>query len=186
MDVTTLRMTPTHAMTANPLSTVARVNGGVLRISFSWRRPRRRAIPNRWLSASRHVGPSSILRRVHLPNAGDLPPPRAQENVRGRARPLSRATAEMGRSTDADGERERARASPSDSLHRRLDKRCFIDATGCSPASANLECSSALCKIYSPVIPVRRDHGGRPLRFPSGCSVWSRCHAIIARGGSVC
>ena len=34
----------------------------------------------------------------------------------------------MGGSTDADGERERARASPSDSLDRRVDKRCFIDA----------------------------------------------------------
>ena len=30
---------------------------------------------------------------------------------------------------DADSERECSRASPSDSLHWRLDKRCFIDAT---------------------------------------------------------
>ena len=127
MDVTTLKTTPTHAMTANPLSTVARVNGGVFRIPFSWRRPEPRAIPNRWLSASRLVGPSSIQQRTGSPYEGDLPPPRAQENVRGKARPLSRASAEMGRSTDADGERERARASPADSLHRRLDKRCFID-----------------------------------------------------------
>ena len=127
MDVTTLKTTPTHAMTANPLSTVARVNGGVFRISFSWRRSLGRTTPNRWLSASRPVGPNSMTRRFRLPGEGDLPPPRAQENVRGKARPLSRASAEMGRSTDADGERERARASPSDSLHRRLDKRCFID-----------------------------------------------------------
>ena len=28
------------------------------------------------------------------------------------------------------GERERARASPSQSLYRRLDKRCFIDGMG--------------------------------------------------------
>lgn len=32
-----------------------------------------------------------------------------------------------GRPTNADGERECARASPSHSLHRPLDKRCFID-----------------------------------------------------------
>ena len=88
------------------------------------------AIPNRWLSASRLVGPSSIHQRTGSPHEGDLPPPPAQENVRGKARPLSRASAEMGRSTDADGERERARASPVDSLHRRLDKRCFIDGMG--------------------------------------------------------
>ncbi len=128
MGVTTLKTTPSHGMTANPLSTVARVNGGVFRMSSSWRRPQRRAIPNRCLSASRLVGPSSILRRREPPGKGDLPPPRAQENVRGKARPLSRASAEMGRSTDADGERERARASPADSLHRTLDKHCFIDA----------------------------------------------------------
>ena len=136
VDVTTLRTTPTSGMTANPLSTVARVNGGVLRIFFSWRRPHGRAIPNRCLSASRYVGPSSIYRRARSPGEGDLPPPRAQENVRGKARPSSRASAGMGRSTDADGERERARASPTDSLHRPLDKRCFIDATGGLPTSA--------------------------------------------------
>ena len=129
MDVTTLRTTPTSAMTVGPLPTVARVNGGVLRMSFSWRRPRRRAIPNRWLSASRYVGLSSIRRRERRLVQADLPPPRAQENMRGKARPVSRASAEMGRSTDADGERERARASPSNSLHRRLDRPCFIDGT---------------------------------------------------------
>ena len=127
VDPRTLRTTPTHAMTANPLSTVARMNGGVLRISFSWRRPHRRAIPNRWLSAIRYVGPSSIPRRSRPPGEGDLPTPRAQENVRRKARPLSRASAEMGRSTDADGERECAETSPSLFLHRRLDKGCFID-----------------------------------------------------------
>ncbi len=133
VDVTTLRTTPSSGMAANPLTTVDSVNGGVLRISFSWRRSLVRTTPNRCLSASRPVGPSSILRRALPPHAGGLPPPRAQENVRGKARPLSRASAEIGRSTDADGERAakplcgRARASPPDSLHRRLDKRCFTD-----------------------------------------------------------
>ena len=136
VDVTTLRTTPSSGMAANPLTTADSVNGGVLRISFSWRRSLVRTTPNRCLSASRPVGPGSIPRRILPRGAGGLPPPRAQENVRGKARPLSRASAEMGRSTDADGERERARASPSDSLHRRLDKRCFIDATGGLPASA--------------------------------------------------
>jgi len=130
VDATILRTPPTHAMTENPLSTVARVNGGVLRMSFSWRCPHRRAIPNRWLSASRFVGPSSIHRRVRSPGEGDLPPPQAQENVRRKARPLSRVSAEMGRSTDADGEREHTRTSPANSLHRRFDKRCFIDGMG--------------------------------------------------------
>jgi len=142
VDVTTLRTTPTSGMMASPLTTVDRVNGGVLRIPISWRRSLIRTTPNRCLSASRPVGPSSIRRRAFPPRAGGRPPPRAQENVRGKARPLSRASAEMGRSTDADGERERARASPSNSLHRRLDKRCFIDATGGSSASAGLRPSS--------------------------------------------
>jgi hypothetical protein len=34
----------------------------------------------------------------------------------------------MGRSTDADGERECAETSPPIPLHRPLDKHCFIDA----------------------------------------------------------
>ena len=42
----------------------------------------------------------------------------------------------MGRSTDADGERECARASPSDSLHRQLDKQCYIDAASFASAAA--------------------------------------------------
>ena len=129
VDVTTLRTTPSSGMAVDPLTTADSVNGSALRISFSWRRWLVRTTRNRRLSASRPVGPGSIPRRVLPPDAGDHPPPRAQENVRGKARPLSQASAEMGRSTDADGERERARASPSDSLHRRLDKRRFIDAT---------------------------------------------------------
>jgi len=166
VDVTTLKTTPTHAMTANPLSTVARVNGGVFRMSFSWRRPHRRAIPNRWLSASRLVGPSSMSRRLGLPWEGDLPPPRAQENVRGKARPLSRASAEMGRSTDADGERERARASPADSLHRRLDKRCFIDGTGVPPVRPQ---ARRLCHPEKDANSVT-DYTSRPRTTPCNCS----------------
>jgi len=130
VDVTTLRTTPTRAMMANPLSTIVRVNGGVLRIFFSWRRPHRRVIPNRWLSASRDVGPRSMKTRRRAARQRGDPPPRAQENVRGKAQPETAATAEMGRSTDADGERERARTSHKHSLHRRLDKPSFIDGTG--------------------------------------------------------
>ena len=126
VDVTTTRTTPTVPLMAIPSSTLVRVNGGVLRNSLSWWSACG-GTPNRWLSVPRPVGPSSMPRRFRSPGEGDLPPPRAQENMRGKARPLSRASAEMGRSTDADGERERARASPKDSLHRRLDKRCFID-----------------------------------------------------------
>ena len=127
VDVTTLRATPRDGMTANPLSTVARVNGGVLRMYVSWWSAWGGA-PNRCLSASRPVGPSSKYRRFRSCGQGDLPPPRAQENVAEKAQPLLRATAEMGRSTGADGERECARASPPNSLHRSLDKHCCIDA----------------------------------------------------------
>ena len=84
-------------------------------------------IPNRWLSVSCRVGRSSSS------SGGDpwitgLPPPRAQENVAEHAQPTCPpATAGMGRSTEADGERERARSAPPNSLHRWLDKACFID-----------------------------------------------------------
>ena len=127
VDVTTLRATPRVPLKAIPSSTFVRVNGGAFRNPFSWRRSLGRTTPNRWLSVSRPVGPRSKYRRFRSFQAGDLPPPRAQENVAEKARPRSRASAEMGRSTDADGERECARASPLNPLHRPLDKRCFID-----------------------------------------------------------
>ncbi|MCG8406901.1 MAG: hypothetical protein MI923_17020 [Phycisphaerales bacterium] len=60
VDVTTLRTTPRMGLGADPLPTPVRVNGGVLRMTCSWRRPQCRAIPNRCLSASRLVGPSSM------------------------------------------------------------------------------------------------------------------------------
>jgi hypothetical protein len=136
VDVTTPRTTPRLALSVIPSSTGVNLNGGVLRRFSSWRRLRRattphgqprQTTPNRWLSVSRPVGPSSsILGR--FPLFGGLPPPRAQENVEEKAQiPRTSTPAEMGRSTDADGERECARASPSDSLHRRLDESCFID-----------------------------------------------------------
>ena len=157
MDVTTLRTTPSSGMAAHPLATVDSVTGGVLRTYVSWRRSHVRATPNRCLSALRPVGPGSILRRAippHVrsfrPHAGDLPPPRAPENVRRKAHPRSRVSAEMGRSTDADGERERARTSTADSLHRPLDKRCFIDATAleqCLSGTRYPHCSRAVAHM---------------------------------------
>ena len=110
MDVTTLRTTPTHARTATPSSTVVWVNGGVLRIYFSWPSADG-GIPNRGLSASRSVGPNS-KQPGGYPEYWDLPPPRAQrmcETERDpggsvKARPTRPAAAEMGRSTDAEGE----------------------------------------------------------------------------------
>ena len=111
----------------HPFAMPARVNGGVLRMNASWRSPTGRGTPNRCVSASRPVGPSSIYRRGESPLQGDLPPPRAQENVAEKAQPRSRSSAEMGRSTDADGERECAETSPPLPLHRPLDKHCFID-----------------------------------------------------------
>ena len=127
MDVTTKRTTPTVPLKATPSSTFARVNGGVLRNSFSWRSARG-GTPNRWLSVPRPVGPSSKHRRFGSSHGGDLPPPRAQENAAEKAQPTPvRQRLRWGSSTDADGERECARASPPNSLHRPLDKRCFID-----------------------------------------------------------
>ncbi len=128
VDVTTLRTTPNRAMAASPSSTVVRVNGGVLRIYPSWRSVSD-GIPNRWLSASRHVGSSSIIRKGWHTRWSGLPPPRAQESVRGKARSPSRASAGMGRLTEADGERRRAGTSPARILHRPLDKRILIDGT---------------------------------------------------------
>src|SRR4026207_1942831 len=60
----------------------------------------------------------------------EFPLPRAQENVAEKAQPETLRPAGMGRSTDADGERECARTSPSHPLHRPLDKLCFIDGPG--------------------------------------------------------
>ncbi len=126
VDVTTLRATPIVPLKAIPSSTFVRVSGGAFRNSFSWRSAHG-GTPNRWLSVSRPVGPRSKSRRFRSSQEGDLPPPRAQENVAEKAQPYPRAWAEMDRSTDADGERECARASPPDSLHRPLDKHSFID-----------------------------------------------------------
>src|SRR3989304_3751087 len=129
MDVTTSRTTPTWAMSAHPLATPDRVNGGVLRMTSSWRSALC-GTPNRCVSVTRPVGPSSMFRFRDSPGMGDLPPPRAQENVAEKARPGTLRPAEMGRSTDADGERECARASLPHSLHRPLAKLCFIDGPG--------------------------------------------------------
>jgi len=128
VDVTTLRTTPRMGLGAHPFATPARVNGGVLRMNASWRSPTGRGTPNRCVSASRPVGPSSIFRSWESPLQGDLPPPRAQENVAEKAQPRPWVSAEMGRSTDADGERECAETSPPPPLHRPLDKPRFIDA----------------------------------------------------------
>ena len=130
MDVTTPRMTPRLALSVIPSPTGVNLNGGVLRMFSSWRRWPRATTPNRWLSVSRPVGPRSILRKDLPSERWDLPPPRAQENVGEKAHPGPQTTAEMGRSTDADGERECAETSPPPSLHRRLDNACFIDGSG--------------------------------------------------------
>ena len=125
--VTNFRTTPRMGLGLHPLAMPVRVNGGVLRMSPScW--SALSGTPNRCVSASRLVGPSSTSRRFRWPMKGDLPPPRAQENVAEKAQRRSRASAEMGRSTDADGGRECARASPRIPLHRPLDNHCFIDA----------------------------------------------------------
>ncbi len=55
MDVTTHRTTPQRTLRPVPSSSLVQLNGGVLCIVSSWRRSWR-AIPNRWLSDSRHVG----------------------------------------------------------------------------------------------------------------------------------
>ena len=134
VDVTTDRTTPRLALAVIPSSTGVNLNGGVLRMFSSWWRLPFAATPNRWLSVSRPVGPSSSM-TGGLPRFWGLPPPRAQENVEEKAQiPRPSTPAEMGRSTDADGERECARASPPDSLHRPLDIRCFIDGLVLHPA----------------------------------------------------
>ena len=128
VDVTTLRATPIIPLKAIPSSTFVRVSGGAFRNSFSWRRSLRRTTPNRWLSVSRPVGPRSKYRRFRSFQEGDLPPPRAQENVAEKAQPEPvRHRLRWDRSTDPDGERECARSSPPNSLHRPLDKNSFID-----------------------------------------------------------
>lgn len=128
MDVTTTKATPTVPLMATPSSTIARVNGGVFRNPFSWRRLQSQATPNRWLSVPRPVGPGSKYWRFGSSPWGDLSPPRAQENMAEKAQPNPvRPRLRWGSSTEADGERECARASPPDPLHRRLDKRSFID-----------------------------------------------------------
>jgi hypothetical protein len=132
VDVTTLRTTPRMGLGTYPFAMPARVNGGVLRMVSSWRSAIR-GTPNRCVSASRPVGPCSISRYWESPLKGDLPPPRAQENVAEKAQPRPWVSAEMGRSTDADGERECAETSPPLSLHRPLDKPRFIDG----PSFAN-------------------------------------------------
>ena len=134
VDVTTPRATPRVPLKAIPSSTFVRVSGGAFRNSFSWRRLLRQTTPNRWLSVSRLVGPRSKYRRFRSFQAGDLPPPRAQENMAEKAQPeLVRLRLRWDRSTDADGEGECARASPPNSLHRPLDKRCFIDGGWTAP-----------------------------------------------------
>ena len=141
VDVTTLRTTPTMGLGAYPLATPVRVNGGVLRMNSSWRSAHG-GTSNRCVSALRPVGPSSIYRRTQSPLKGDLPPPRAQENVAEKAQPWLWASAEMGRSTEADGERECAETFPPHPLHRPLDKRCFIDGPcGAAPQPAPRPCS---------------------------------------------
>ena len=75
-----------------------------------------------------------VYRQLDLPiptiARADLPRPRAQENVADKAQlNPARPRPRWDRSTAADGERECARASPLDSLHRRLDRPCFIDGT---------------------------------------------------------
>ena len=132
VDVTTWRTTPRMGLGAHPLATPARVNGGVLRMFFSWR-PAFGGTPNRCVSVRRPVGPGSMYRSSESPLKGDLPPPRAQENVAEKAQPRPRPSAEMGRSTDADGERECARETPPPPLHRPLDNRRFIDAPSSLP-----------------------------------------------------
>ncbi len=127
VDVTTLRATPRVPLKAIPSSTFVRVSGGAFRNSFSWRRSLGRTTPNRWLSVSRPVGPRSKYRRFRSFQEGDLPPPRAQENMAEKAQPEPvRPRLRWDRSTDADGERECVRNSPPNSLHRPLDKRRLI------------------------------------------------------------
>ena len=118
VDVTTWRTTPKVGLGTHPFAMSARVNGGVLRINSSWRSPTGWGTPNRCVSASRPVGPGSIFRSWESPLKGDLPPPRAQENVAEKAPPRPWVSAEMGRPTEADGERECAETSPPHSLHR--------------------------------------------------------------------
>jgi hypothetical protein len=58
VDVTTHRTAPQRSLMTPPSAIIVTVNGGVLCIFSSWRRPRakKRVIPNRWLSALRPVG----------------------------------------------------------------------------------------------------------------------------------
>ena len=95
--VTTLRMTPSLWLGACPSTTPDRVNGGV-RWIFSWD-VGFAMIPNRCLSVTRHVGPSSSRTGGSM----NLPRPRLKEYAEA-GHNFAPAAAEMGRSTDADSD----------------------------------------------------------------------------------
>jgi hypothetical protein len=130
VDVTTWRTTPKQWLSARPSATLVRVNGGVRRIIL-WdvSPPVNRLggiaslmIPNRCLSVQRHAAPCSF----QTWRDRDLPPPRAQGMCEGAP---TTAPAEMGRSTDADGDGN-VQGNPShQSLNFTLDSERFIDAT---------------------------------------------------------
>ncbi len=143
VDVTTWRTTPKVWLSARPSATLVPVNGGVRRIDL-WDVGRRASrpgcpadrpggpaplmIPNRCLSVQRHAAPCSF----QTWRDRDLPPPRAQGMCEGAPTP---APAEMGRSTDADGDGN-VRKNPSHkSLNFTLDSDRFIDATAESAGS---------------------------------------------------
>ncbi len=130
VDVTTLRTTPKQWLSACPSATLVRVNGGVRRIvlwdvSLSVSRlggSRLLMIPNRCLSVHRHAAPCSF----ETWRDRDLPPPRARGICEGTPTPVP---AEMGRSTDADGDGNVQGNPPHQSLNFTLDPERFIDAT---------------------------------------------------------
>ena len=130
VDVTTLRTTPGQWLSACPSATLDRVNGGVRRfvswdVSPSVRRfggPPALMIPNRCLSVHRHAALCSF----QTWRDRDLPPPRARGICEGAHTPVP---AEMGRSTDAEGDGN-VQGNPShQSLNFTLDSELFIDAT---------------------------------------------------------
>jgi hypothetical protein len=121
VDVTTLRMTPTLSLSARPSVTLVVLNGGIHRIDVTGDVRRRRMIPNRCWSVTRHVGPRS--HRVW--REGDLPPPRAL-GMCGR-NPVP-ATAVMGRDDRRRRRRECSEDSSAKTQARPLDSHRFIDA----------------------------------------------------------
>lgn len=119
VDVTTWRTTPRMGLSACPSATLDRVNGGVRRIvswDVLWR-----AIPNRCLSVLRHTAPCSF----QTWRDRDLPPPRALGTC---GSPPTEVPAEMGRSTDTDGDGNLRTRLPQNSPNFMLDSNRFIDA----------------------------------------------------------